>query len=88
VSENKAYASILIHQERGYPGRAVGTQFVNPDLDLIGKAYGFAVTRIFSVSQFEKLSAALRAPGPQFIVVNTSIKAVLPKPAPVRAAAE
>jgi acetolactate synthase-1/2/3 large subunit len=88
VSENRVYASILIHQERGYPGRAVGTSFVNPDLDLIGRAYGFAVTRISKVSQFADLAAALRSPGPQFIVVDTSIKAILPKPAAIRAAAE
>jgi acetolactate synthase-1/2/3 large subunit len=88
VSENRVYGSILIHQERDYPGRAVGTRFVNPDLDLIGKAYGFPVTRISSVSQFSDLANALRSPGPQFIVVDTSVKAILPKPATLRAAAE
>jgi acetolactate synthase-1/2/3 large subunit len=88
VSENRVYASILIHQERGYPGRVVGTSFINPDLDLIGKAYGFPVTRISDVSQFNELTAALHAAGPQFIVVDTSVKAILPKPAAMPAAAE
>lgn len=88
VSENRIYASIRIHQERDYPGRAVGTTFANPNLDLIGKAYGFMTTRISTVEQLPRLAELLKAPGPQFIVVDTSVKAILPKPALVRDAAE
>lgn len=81
VSENSSYGSIRVEQEKAYPGRPVGTSFVNPELDLIGKAYGFATTRITNTTQMPQLVAALEAPGPQFIVVNTSVKAILPKPA-------
>lgn len=88
VSENRIYGSIRIQQERNYPGRIVGTSFVNPDLDLIGKAYGFTTTRISKAAQLPQLADALKAPGPQFIVVDTSVAAILPKPAAVRDAAE
>src|SRR5262249_24992686 len=44
VSENRTYGSVQAQQERRYPGRRVGTSFVNPDLALIGRAFGFNVT--------------------------------------------
>lgn len=88
VSENRLYGSIRIHQEKSYPGRSVGTSFVNPDLDLIGKAYGCSVTRISNASQLARLPDVLRAPGPQFVIVDTSIEAILSKPAAVRDAAD
>ena len=88
VSENRIYGSIRIHQERDYPGRTVGTGFVNPDLDLIGQAYGFATTRISDIAQLPQLADVLKRPGPQFVVVDTSVQAILPKPVSVRDAAE
>jgi acetolactate synthase-1/2/3 large subunit len=75
LSENGMYGSIRIHQDRQYPGRAVGTSFVNPDLELIGKAYGCAVTRVSSRADLERIPELIRAPGPQFIVVKTSPRA-------------
>jgi acetolactate synthase-1/2/3 large subunit len=88
VSENGSYGSIRIHQERDYPGRTVGTSFVNPDLELIGKAYGCAVTRIADKAHLDRIPDLLRAPGPQFIVVDTSIQAIIPKPTKAREATE
>jgi acetolactate synthase-1/2/3 large subunit len=79
LSENGVYASIRVNQEREYPGRPVGTGFVNPDFELIGRAFGFGVTRIRAVSELDELLAALARPGPDFVVVDTSVKAVLPK---------
>jgi acetolactate synthase-1/2/3 large subunit len=78
VSENRSYASIWIQQERDYPGRTVGTMFANPDLALIGQAFGFAVTRIATKEELNELPAILARPGPQFIVVATSLDAVRP----------
>jgi acetolactate synthase I/II/III large subunit len=82
LAENGSYGSIRYHQERDYPGRESGTSFANPDFELIGRAFGFTVTRIDELSQLDRLTAALAAPGPQFILVKTSLKAILPK-APV-----
>jgi acetolactate synthase-1/2/3 large subunit len=79
VSENRCYASIMMQQERDYPGRSVGTAFANPDLALIGQAFGFATTRIRSRAELDALPALLAAPGPQFVVVETSLDAVRPQ---------
>lgn len=79
VAENHSYASIRIHQERDYPGRTVGTSLHNPRLDLIGEAYGFAVTRVRAGSDIGRILDAVAAPGPQFVVVETSLAAVLPR---------
>jgi acetolactate synthase I/II/III large subunit len=80
LSENRSYASIWIQQEREYPGRAVATTFANPDLAMIGAAYGFAVTRILSRDALDTLPAILARPGPQFVIVETSLDAVRPRP--------
>ncbi|WP_342453029.1 thiamine pyrophosphate-binding protein [Pararoseomonas indoligenes] len=82
LSENGIYGSIRIHQEQQYPGRVSGTSFRNPDLALMGQAYGFPVTRIRSVAELDRLPALIADPGPQFIIVETSVQAILPKPGP------
>jgi acetolactate synthase I/II/III large subunit len=79
VSENGSYASIWIQQERDYPGRTVATTFANPDLAMIGAAFGFAVTRILSRKELDALPAILARPGPQFVIVETSLDAVRPR---------
>ena len=79
VSENRSYASIWIQQERNYPGRIIGTTFANPDLAMVGAAFGFEVTRIFSRKDLDTLPAILARPGPQFVIVETSLDAVRPR---------
>jgi acetolactate synthase-1/2/3 large subunit len=80
LSENRSYASIWIQQERDYPGRTVGTMFANPDFTLIGRAFGFEVTRIASRGELDALPAIIARPGPQFVIVETSMDAVRPNP--------
>ena len=85
VAENGVYGSIRLDQEKHYPGRSVGTTFENPDLALFGRAYGFEVTRVETTSQLPSVAAALKAPGPQMVIVNSSVKAIMPaaaEPAP------
>lgn len=77
LSENGIYASIRIHQERDYPGRTIGTSFANPDFELMGRAYGCEVTRIRDEADLARLPEILARPGRQFIVVDTSVEAVL-----------
>jgi acetolactate synthase-1/2/3 large subunit len=86
LSENGIYGSIRIHQERDYPGRTVGTGFTNPDFELIGRAFGFGVTRIRAAAELTKLPAILAQPGPQFVVVDTSVRAILPAGSPTKRA--
>jgi acetolactate synthase-1/2/3 large subunit len=83
VSENGSFASIRIHQEREYPGRVIGTSFVNPDFELIGRAFGFNVTRLRRVEELECLGEILARPSAEFIIVESSLEAVLPQPSPV-----
>jgi len=77
LSENGMYGSIRIHQEREHPGRSVGTSFVNPDLELIGRAYGCAVTRVSTHAGLSRVPDLIRSSEPQFIVVDTSVEAIL-----------
>ena len=49
-------------------------------LAMIGAAYGFEVTHILSRDELAALPAILARPGPQFIIVETSIDAVRPRP--------
>jgi len=81
VSANGVYGSIRIHQERDYPGRPSGTGFANPDFALIGRAFGFPVTHVRTLDDLAALPSLLRSPGGAFIVVETSVAAVLPQPA-------
>ena len=81
VSVNGIYGSIRIHQERDYPGRPSGTGFTNPDFSLIGRAFGFPVTHIRTLDDLAHVPDLLRSAGGEFIVVNTSVAAVLPQPA-------
>jgi acetolactate synthase-1/2/3 large subunit len=78
VSENRVYGSIRIHQEREYPGRATGTGFANPDLLAVGRAYGFNATHLRSRADLARLPELLASPRPEFVVVDTSLEAVLP----------
>lgn len=81
LSDNGAYASIRIHQERAHPGRVSGTSLANPDFVAWCGSFGVPVTRIDNAADLPALDAALAAPGPAAIVVRTSLAAVLPAPA-------
>ena len=88
VAENGVYGSIRVHQERQFPGRTTGTGFVNPDLGLIAQAYGFPLTRIDSAADLPQLPPALHASGPGFVLVRSSLAAIMPEPVrPARALA-
>jgi len=78
VSENRMYGSIRMRQERSYPGRAWGTTFANPDLELFGRAFGFNVTRIRSCADLRTLPQLLRRSGAELAIVDTSVKALMP----------
>lgn len=81
VADNGIYGTIRVNQEREFPGRVVATSFANPDLELIGRAFGFTVTRIGTPAELAKLPPVLAAEGPQMIIVRSSIQAILPAPA-------
>jgi acetolactate synthase-1/2/3 large subunit len=78
LSDNGAYASIRIHQEKAHPGRVSGTSLVNPDFAQWCGAFRVPVTVVDDKDDFPALEAALEAPGAAAIVVRTSLQAVLP----------
>ncbi len=78
LSQNNSYGSIRVQQESEYPGRTIGTDLANPDFEMIGRAFGFNVTRISEVQQLDLLPAILESREPEFVVVSTSMKAILP----------
>ncbi len=78
LSENGSYGSIRVRQEQAFPGRPSGTSFRNPDLEMIGRAYGFTVSRIRKPSEIGLIGDLIATDGPQFILVETSLDAVLP----------
>ena len=60
---NGMFGTIRMHQERAYPGRAVGTRLENPDFVALARAYGYAAVRISKTEAFEQeLLAALARP--------------------------
>ena len=76
LSENNTYGSIRAQQEREYPGRAIGTNFTNPDFEMMGRAYGFNVTRIGTGEHLDKLPAIIKSQEAEFVVVTTSVSAI------------
>ncbi|MBN9507539.1 MAG: hypothetical protein J0I21_00325, partial [Alphaproteobacteria bacterium] len=59
-----------------------------PDLGLIAQAFGFPLTRIDSAADLPRLPPALHASGPGFVLVRSSLAAIIPNPArPARALA-
>ncbi len=78
LSDNRSYGSIRINQERAYPGRVIGTGLTNPDFELIGRAYGMPTHRVRTDADLASVPDLLRGPGSAFIVVDTSLSAVLP----------
>jgi acetolactate synthase-1/2/3 large subunit len=77
VSENRMYGSVQVQQQRRYPGRGIGTNFVNPDLGLIGRAFGFNVTHVRTFDDLKSLAEVVKQPGPEFVVVETSMTAIM-----------
>lgn len=79
LSNNGSYASIRIHQERHYPGRVSGTTLSNPDFMALARAYGMPAQRITQAAQIDAaIAQGLRAEGPVFIEVASSLASVLP----------
>jgi acetolactate synthase I/II/III large subunit len=52
VFNNSMYGTIRMHQERRFPGRAVGTALKNPDFVALAHAYGAFGTSITSTADF------------------------------------
>ncbi|MBO9352578.1 thiamine pyrophosphate-binding protein [Bordetella petrii] len=53
IFNNGLYGTIRLHQERAYPGRAMGTELVNPDFALLARSYGAFGQAVRCSEEFE-----------------------------------
>lgn len=71
VARNKIYGTIRGHQEKQFPGRAIGTDLASPDFSAWGRAFGLAGHRISADEQVDAvIGKALATPGAAVIHVD------------------
>lgn len=61
VNDNSVYGTIRGHQDRDYPGRAVGTSLRNPDFAAMAQAFGGLGLRVERTADFRDAFAAALA---------------------------
>ncbi len=61
VNDNSVYGTIRGHQDRDYPGRAVGTALQNPDFAALAAAFGGLGLRVERTADFREAFAAALA---------------------------
>lgn len=77
IANNRRYGTILMHQEKHYPGRPSATELVNPDFAALSRAYGAFGATVTETDQFPDALAAARAAGtPAIIDLITDPQAV------------
>ncbi len=80
LANNNSYGAIRVNLERAYPGQRTATELVNPDFQLMGKAYGaktFHIAREDEVTPV--LAEAFAQQGLVFVEVATSLSTALPQ---------
>ncbi len=81
LANNNSYGAIRVNLERAFPGRRTATDLVNPDFQLIGRAYGAKVFRIAREGDIAPVLAEVFAhKGLAFVEVATSLSTALPAP--------
>ncbi|MCD7059386.1 thiamine pyrophosphate-binding protein [Pelagibacterium xiamenense] len=63
IVDNSMFGTIRMHQERGYPGRAVGTALTNPDFAAYARAFGGHGERVETTAEFAPAFERARAAG-------------------------
>jgi acetolactate synthase-1/2/3 large subunit len=80
VANNSMFATIRMHQERHYPGRAVATQLRNPDFAAYARSFGVHGTVVSRTAAFPAAFAeALAHDGPSLIEVRTDPAQLTPE---------
>ena len=49
---NHLFGSVRVHQERRYPGRAIGTDLTNPDFAMLARSYGAHAETVCRTDEF------------------------------------
>lgn len=77
VSNNGAYGTIRLHQEKFFPGTVAGTDLVNPDFAAWGAAFGAKGLTIRDDSEVEAVVAeAMTHDGPVVVDVHSSLERI------------
>ncbi len=80
VVNNGMYGTIRMHQERGYPGRVVGTDLVNPDFAAYAQAFGAHGALVTRTDDFAPaFETALAANKPALIELRTDPDLITPR---------
>jgi acetolactate synthase-1/2/3 large subunit len=80
VVNNGMYGTIRMHQERGYPGRVVGTNLVNPDFAAYARAFGAHGALVTRTEDFaDAFEAALAVGKPALIELRTDPDLITPR---------
>jgi acetolactate synthase-1/2/3 large subunit len=80
VVNNTMFATIRMHQERHYPGRAVATQLRNPDFAAYARSFGAHGSVVNRTAEFPAAFAeALAQDGPSLIEVRTDPAQLTPE---------
>ncbi|MGB0498532.1 MAG: thiamine pyrophosphate-binding protein [Rubricella sp.] len=79
VCDNARYGTILMHQDRHYPGRPVATDIVNPDFAAWARSYGAVGLTVESDDDFAGAVAEARAAdGPALIHLKLDPRDIAP----------
>jgi acetolactate synthase-1/2/3 large subunit len=75
VYVNGVHGTIMMHQQKHYPGRPIATTLTNPSFQAVAAAFGIPAWSVSSNSEFdEAFSACLSAGGPSLIEVHEGIE--------------
>jgi acetolactate synthase-1/2/3 large subunit len=78
--DNGMYGTIRMHQERQFPGRAVGTDLVNPDFAAYARAFGAHGENVERTEEFPAaLDRALAAGVPALVSLRIDPDAINPR---------
>ncbi|MGH6968762.1 MAG: thiamine pyrophosphate-dependent enzyme, partial [Stellaceae bacterium] len=91
IVNNGMYGTIRMHQEMHYPGRAYGTDLVNPDFAALARAYGAHGESVARTEDFAAAFArAAAADKPAVLDLKVDPEAITPRStiADLRAAAK
>ena len=79
LANNNSYGAIRVNLEKAFPGQRTATELVNPDFQLMGRAYG---AKTFKIAREEDiapvLTDAFAHDGLVFVEVATSLSTALP----------
>ena len=79
ILNNGTYGTIRMHQEKNYPSRVSGTDLINPDFVMLGKAYGCYAARIEKTEDFAAcFECAMASPSGAVLDIKVAAEAITP----------